>query len=586
MFILKVPVQFTSNNLVYNDYIHFYCMNELAGRSNGSWVFNYQADHVEASFGTVINDIISVLGFYPFGLIQLGTCLQSGQQLDPYVNILKNGFGNKIKGYGICTPGDMYTTYWHDKKIKNIDFPLQANMQLTFPSGTSGSTQSNYFGIDMCAGNYIYGNMSLHSWTMDINACSENIFIDGAWNSNNIYAKAIRAQCLYTFDGVGNIVFTKLTITISDGLLYTNLINWLNTNSVPADEVPAWPSDDPYGITVSGEGGADGNPYLNPDSIIKQEVPPLPTLSAVDAGLITMYNPSNAQIKSLAGYLWGSVFDLDTLKKLFSDPMDAIIGLGIIPVTPQTGGSKTVKFGNIDTGITMPYLSSQFVEKDCGSVKIEKSVGSFLDYSPYVNISIYLPYIGFRDISPDDVMGDTLTVKYHVDCLTGGCTAMIYSNNKGVIYQFNGSCIANVPLTAINYSTAIQNAVSAVGSIATMAVGAATGAAPLTAMGATGLISSGANSAVNSKPTIQRSGSMGGAAGLMALQKPYVIISRPRMCVPSNMNHYYGNMVYVTKNVNQLRGFTLIDSIRLDGIPATQNERDELLSILRQGVIF
>lgn len=335
----------------------------------------------------------------------------------------------------------------------------------------------------------------------------------------------------------------------------------------------------------AGPGGGDGDPNLDPNAPNPLNEPDLPDIGAVDAGFITMYNPSKAQLKSLANFLWSSAFDIDSFKKLFADPMQCIIGLGIIPVQPTLAGSKSVTFGDVDSGVSMPYLSNQFVIKQMGSVTIKKYIGCFLDYSA-TQIQIYLPYIGIRDLSPYDVMGDTVSVSYHIDCLTGGCAAIISTAKHGIMYQFNGNCIANIPLTAINYSGAIQNAVSAVGSLATTIVGAATGAAPVAAMGAASLAATAANTAVNSKPVFQRSGTMGGAAGLLSIQTPYVIINRPRLAVPANLNTYTGNTIYMEMKLSKCKGFTQVEQIKLESVSCMANERNELYSLLKEGVIF
>ena len=413
------------------------------------------------------------------------------------------------------------------------------------------------------------------------------------------------------YDGVHSGVYVQPTINIRPGYLYSidfgvkgDYINFAPvasaklTSTVINANIAAYKEshpdenietntviENPYGIITSAPGGGDGDTTIDPDEIEKASIPALPTLSAVDAGMITMYYATNGQLKSLASYLWANIYDLETnFVKLFASPMDCIIGLGIVPVIPSLGSASTVKFGNINTNVSMTKLASQFIDKDCGSVSVPKWIGSFLDYAPYVKLSLYLPYIGYRELDPNDVVGDTIHVVYHIDCLTGGCCAFVETGKKGLLYSFNGSCIANVPLTAVNFSGAIQNAVSAVGAGLTTVAGIATGAAPLTAMGVTSMLSSAANTAVNSKPTVQRSGSMGGAAGLMGYQKPMLIIERPRMCVPNDLNHFVGNTLYVTKKLSTVQGFTQIDMINLDGVPCTTAERKELESILHEGV--
>jgi hypothetical protein len=183
-------------------------------------------------------------------------------------------------------------------------------------------------------------------------------------------------------------------------------------------------------------------------------------------------------------------------------------------------------------------------------------------------------------------MGTTLSIKYIIDVVSGGCNAIINVSGKGAIYQFNGSAIANIPLSAINYSGAIQNAVSAIGSGLTTVAGIATGNPAMGALGVAGLVSNAANTAVNSKPTIQHSGTMGGAAGLCSVQYPYCIIERPRLSTPARYNNFIGNTLNVTMKLQDCHGLTIIDNIHLDNVICTDKEREELLRLLKEGVIL
>lgn len=342
-------------------------------------------------------------------------------------------------------------------------------------------------------------------------------------------------------------------------------------------------SDNPYGITVSQGGGGNGH-YGDIDSVEGTPIPNLPSITAAELGFITMYNPTRAQLIALSSFMWSGLFDLDTYKKLFSDPMESIIGLSIVPVAPTVAGSKNVMFGSIDSGVSMSYLSTQYVQFNCGSVTIEDYVGSFLDYSPYTKISIYLPYIGIHELSPDDIMNDTINVTYNIDVLSGACGAFISSSQKGVLYSYNGSCISNIPLTSINFSSAIQNAVSAVCSGAATIAGIATGAAPLTAAGVGGLLTSASNTALNSKPSIQRSGSLGGSAGILSVQKPYIIIERPNLSVPMNVQRFVGQTSNITAYLGNLKGFTMVEYVHIEGVPATDDEIKEIEQLLKEGV--
>lgn len=358
------------------------------------------------------------------------------------------------------------------------------------------------------------------------------------------------------------------------------------------DLIYSMPDDDdisnPYGYGgISGTGGGDGTlKHGDLDDIDPATIPGLPGISAADLGFITMYNPSVAQLKSLSSFMWSNLFDLNTFKKLFSDPMQSIIGLAIVPVAPSTAGSKNVHFGSIDSGISMPYLSTNYVQLDCGSVALEKYVGCFMDNDPYTKISIYLPFVGIRQLSADDVIGGSIHVVYNIDVLNGACACFIEHSTRGVLYSYNGSCITNVPLTSINFSGAIQNAVSAIGSAIGMAAGMSIGAAPVAAMGALGLATSAANTAINSKPSVQRSGNLGGSAGIMSILTPYVIIERPALSVPSNVQHYVGQTSNITMSLGGCKGFTMCEYVHLDNLNATSDEIVEIEIMLKTGVIF
>ncbi len=377
---------------------------------------------------------------------------------------------------------------------------------------------------------------------------------------------------------------------VSSDIIKQNIDYYLANYDGDPEDMPSVTErdpDNPYGNTddgTSGPGGGDGDGDLGESDPV--DVPTLPVISACNSGFITIYNPSITQLKQLSQYLWSTSFDVEQLQKLFADPMEGVIGLSIVPVQPSLAGAIPVMIGNATTPVSMQMCASQFATKDCGTVTIEPFVKSFLDYDPYTKVSIYLPYVGLHHLSADDVMGEPLHVIYHVDIVTGGLSAMIKVGKKGVLYQFNGNCATNVPITATNFSGAIQNAISTIVSAGTMAAGVASGAAPLTAMGAMGLVNSAANTACNSKLHVQRSGNMGGSAGLLSVQKPYVIIQRPRLSVPNQINTFVGNTSNMTVSLGGCSGFTMVEYIHLHGISATSEELNEIESKLKQGVIL
>ena len=374
---------------------------------------------------------------------------------------------------------------------------------------------------------------------------------------------------------------TEMQGSLGDYYFYQYLIPTLfdleqSTEEAPDPAPSPISNDDPYAPGGGSWTGGGTGDYDNTTDTMG--VPDLPTLSAASTGFLTLFNPTAAQMRSLASYMWSGLFDIDTFKKIFADPMQCILGLSIVPVNVPSGGSANVKVGNIDTGVSMTLASSQYVSLICGTVSIKEYWGSYLDYEPYTKIDLYLPYCGIHPLSTDDVMGKTVGVTYHVDVLSGACVAYVTVGGQ-VLYSYAGQCGSSIPITGNDWTNVINGALSIAGSIGTMV---ATGGA--SAPMAIGNI---ASTAVNSmKPNVEKSGSISGTAGLMAVQTPYLIITRPRQAVPERQNAYMGYPAFITESLGQLHGYTEVESIHLEHIPATGAELAEIESLLKSGVIL
>lgn len=322
-------------------------------------------------------------------------------------------------------------------------------------------------------------------------------------------------------------------------------------------------------------GGGTGNFDLSSDAV---DFPALPSLSAVSTGLVSVYTPTLAQLNSLANFLWNAnPTDVDWWKKLVANPLDLVLGLSIVPVAVPAGAAQTIKVGLIDTGVSVTKASTQYVEVDCGSITVGEYWGSALDYSPFRRFSIYLPFIGTRTISTDDIMGKTVHVKYHIDLLSGACVAMVKCGDA-VLYQYSGACAVSLPLTGETFTNIITSTIQLAASIgATVATGGA--AAGVTA-------SSAANSLMSMKPIVERAGGVSGAAGQLGVMTPYLVGEVPKQSVPENCNTFTGYPSNIKAVIGDLTGYTEVDIIHLENIPATSAEKSELESILKAGVIL
>ena len=339
----------------------------------------------------------------------------------------------------------------------------------------------------------------------------------------------------------------------------------------------ALPSDPYYSGGTSGTGGGTGSFDGTGDAI---SAPSVPTLGATTTGFVSLYNPTLSQVQELASYMWSDAFSIDSFKKLFADPMDTILGLSIVPVAVPDGETTTLKVGNLSTGISITRAGAQYITVDCGSIAVDEYWGAYLDYAPYTKLEIYLPYIGTHQLSADDVMGKTISVKYNVDILSGSCVAFVTCGDS-VLYTFSGQCSQNIPITGEDFTSNLMGAISFAASAG--AVVASGGGAAAVMPAAAGLTSSYINAF---KPDIQRSGNIGGTSGMLGIQVPYLILTRPRQCTPENQNKYLGYPSFITEELSELSGYTEIEDIQLEGCTATDTEIDEIKSLLAGGVLL
>ena len=355
------------------------------------------------------------------------------------------------------------------------------------------------------------------------------------------------------------------------------LTNSLAEFNPDIDEIDTSDPFAPGGDSTWDNPGGNGNFTDENDDI---DIPGLPSISAVSTGFITLFNPTLNQLRDLSSFMWGSLFDVTTWKKLYADPMDCILGLSIVPVAIPSGTSKEVKVGNLGTGITMTTAAQQYIEVDCGSLNVNEYWGAYLDYSPYTKAEIYLPYIGTHPVDIDDIMGKTVAIKYHVDILSGACTAYIKCGGS-VLYEFIGQCSSSIPVSANDFTNVVNGVISIAGAIGSM-VASGGAAAPMVA-GATTIASAAVN---NMKPTVEKSGSMSGTGGMLAVQKPYIILTRPRQALPTSQNSFMGYPAFKTVFLKEVSGYTEVESIHLDNVSGTDEEINEILDLLQKGVIL
>ena len=324
-------------------------------------------------------------------------------------------------------------------------------------------------------------------------------------------------------------------------------------------------------IGAYGGAGGGGGGQFRPSYGIN--IPQLPSISACDTGMVSLYALNSSQMLSVAGYMWSSNF-FDSILKNFQSPMDNIISLQMVPLSVYqlSGSAGNITIGNLDSGLpALKKLTTTYYEVNCGTIKVDEYYKSFADYSPYVQMHLSLPFCGIAQIDPDDCMGGYINIVYHVDVFSGSCVAFVRCFTNGVwtvLQQHSGNIIAQFPVTGRDYSNVY---IGAINSISSLAQGNVVGAM---------------SSAANIKPTYQRSGGVTSVAGLMGVRIPYLIISTPKYIMASNFREIKGYTSNLKVRIGDQSGFLQAtgDNSELSSIPCTEEERAYIRQMLSDGI--
>lgn len=286
--------------------------------------------------------------------------------------------------------------------------------------------------------------------------------------------------------------------------------------------------------------------------------------------LTSTFKMTKERLIQLGQFLWGSnIFDKFSLVN--NNPIENIISCKSIPINTD-GANQEIILGNVATGVNGEKISNNFTKQTIGSIAINEHYHNFLDYAPYTNVILYLPYIGFKELDTTLVMNKTVQVIYTVDAITGGCLAQVYVNSVR-LYEFTGNVGIDIPITASNRAQVEAGYIQA-------GVGA-------TASALGGNIGSAVTSLLNSATSQYHYSSTGNPSPMCVASTNrtcYVIIDRPNYQNLKSFNHTRGRKCYLSKTISTLHGFTICDSnIDLSGINATQSELEELKEILSSG---
>ena len=291
--------------------------------------------------------------------------------------------------------------------------------------------------------------------------------------------------------------------------------------------------------------------------------------------MTTTYLLSDTQLKEIGNELWSANF-MDNILMLSNSPIENILSCKIFPTT-FSGVASAVKIGNVTmlNGAAAQKISASGLSKETGAITFPQKYNSFLDFAPFTNARIFIPFVGFQPLPVANFIGAQLSLRYVFDVVTGAVTVYLLRNGA-VFDKYSGICAVDVPITASNRAQVevgqIQSAITAGAQLATGNIG--------------GALSAGL--AIATTPNhFNTRGNAGGYTSQYDPRKPYLIIDRPK--AQSEITSYgktNGFPCNLTKTLNTLSGFTSVHDVHLDDVPCIESERQELKSIMQKGFVI
>ena len=264
-------------------------------------------------------------------------------------------------------------------------------------------------------------------------------------------------------------------------------------------------------------------------TIIAHATEPQPVEPTEELPFVNIYNPTQAQLVDAANALF---MNFDTGNVVDINPYIVSIHKVFVPVSTDEA-FQPIKFGKYNTQVNSKVVNKKVSRVSCGKVTVPELYHNALDYSPFTTVRIWLPFLGFYDLSIDELSNKEIELTYTIDLVNGKALAEI-SNDDGVIYRFVGTAYAQEP-----YHTESLNNMS------------------------TAYI----NGAYN-----------------MADFTPYLLIERPINLTPSN-NDLEGLPTYKVVTIGDMKGYLRCRKVFATDMIATEAEKNEIEALLHDGVL-
>ena len=340
-----------------------------------------------------------------------------------------------------------------------------------------------------------------------------------------------------------------------------------------------------YVISYLTQGGLD---YSR--RVIESPNPVLPDVSDTTKG----FNNCNrlsvmslSYVKSLATYLIDHESDATFIMSLVAYPFE-------IPAYSTIGSLRLGK----------KQISSVMVHDIISAVSPYYKIGSFrINYEnynsiePYTKYELFLPYYGYVELKSSDIINSNIEIYYSFDYANGSAKINVINASKNyVIKSVTAQIGIIIPLSRTNNQQlndeksqlAIKTSIGVLGSMISMVGGVASSNPFLVANAVAGLTSTIADTSVQLAQMHEKASvsNANGSEGLYGCQIPRIKKTKYIRKNVLDYSKYYGKPLNQRYKLSDLSGYTIVKEIRLNNVTATDTEKADIDSLLKNGIVL
>ena len=374
---------------------------------------------------------------------------------------------------------------------------------------------------------------------------------------------------------------------------------------------------------------------------------------SIDKFMNDLWDPSNVAYFVIGAGALGSPVDYIMTCRCYH---------GLEQDVPLSASMSTINLGPYNFGgqwnasgeahDTFSVCASEFAMHDFGVVDIPTALasrmrGDYLDYAPFVKYQLYLPYVGYIDLNPNDVIDGKIGIQMNVNLITGEGLYVVYTKDNSKHQKVDGTTDSEqviftvpcqlgleIPITPSVMQNLVRSMVNTIGSA--VAIGASAGVAGGVAaagMGANALASQnqatkvgmqngrisqdqgqamiakreaemtsmqnqatmnqiGGNAIVQGlaqampTPDVGRSGGgFNSDTGTLGSFNPFIIVTFPIVATPNGFEDIFGNRCAVIDTLNNCSGFTQIVAVEPSNDDTNVCKyKNEIIALLQAGV--